>query len=330
MTAAKRVLDLLGAGAGLVLLLPFGLVVGVCSKLADGGPVLYRQVRVGRYGRPFRILKFRSMVVYADRLGHAITQGQDPRITPLGRFLRKTKLDELPQLWNVLLGEMSLVGPRPEVPRYVEHYTPEQLEVLRCKPGITDLASLLFRDEEALLRGAADVEQFYLRYCLPKKIELNLEYARRAGVLQDCWIILQTLWRVGLGAVALACGGLARGRPGVCVASAPQPPGRRVAVIGTGPAALGVAQDLCRCGEGRRRIVAFFDDDPRAWHKRLDGIPVVGMPECLLNAQWREGIDEVIVALPERDEARRQQLGELLKMLPVKTNFAAAPAGSGP
>jgi lipopolysaccharide/colanic/teichoic acid biosynthesis glycosyltransferase len=191
--ACKRLYDLFFSGAGLFVLSPLFLVLGVMVKCADGGPVFYRQVRVGRGGRPFRIVKFRSMVVDAERLGISVTRDGDPRITRVGRFLRKSKLDELPQLWNVFVGEMSLVGPRPEVPKYVERYTPEQREILRLKPGITDLATLRFRNEEELLRGAQDTERFYVEYCVPRKIELNLEYARRAGLWADTKIIVWTL-----------------------------------------------------------------------------------------------------------------------------------------
>src|SRR5688500_17173498 len=123
-------------------------------------------------------------------------------VTPSGRFLRRSKLDELPQLWNVLKGEMSLVGPRPEVARYVQCYTPEQRQILRHKPGITDLATLYFRDEEALLGNTARLEEFYIQHCLPKKIKLNQEYAERADLLSDTWIILQTLCPYWLGVVA--------------------------------------------------------------------------------------------------------------------------------
>ncbi len=197
----KRVFDLVCATIGLLALLPLGILLALFVKLADGGPIFYRQIRIGQLGRPFRIWKFRSMVINADKLGVPLTRDQDPRITRIGRFLRKTKLDELPQLWNVLVGDMSFVGPRPEVPRYVEFYTPEQREVLNCKPGITDLATMIFRDEEALLEGATDVEQFYIQHCLPKKIELNRQYAARANLVRDIGIILQTLALVALGAI---------------------------------------------------------------------------------------------------------------------------------
>jgi len=201
--ALKRLFDIVWASIGMLLLLPVGLLIGLLIKLTGGGPVFYGQTRIGQFGKPFRIWKFRSMIVHADQMGPPLTKGEDARITWIGRFLRKTKLDELPQLWNVLLGDMSFVGPRPEVPRYVDRYTPAQREILRFKPGITDMATMLFRDEEALLRGTEDVEGFYLQYCLPKKIELNRQYARRAGVLQDIWIIVQTLCPYWLGVLII-------------------------------------------------------------------------------------------------------------------------------
>src|SRR2546422_5509559 len=200
---AKRIYDLFFSTLGLALLSPLFLLIAVLVRLSDGGPVFFRQQRVGQHGKRFWIWKFRTMIVDAENKGLSVTKDGDPRITPAGRFLRKTKLDELPQLWNVLLGEMSFVGPRPEVPRYVDRYTPAQREILRFKPGITDMATMLFRDEEALLRGTEDVESFYLQYCLPKKIELNLQYARRAGVLQDIWIIVQTLCPYWLGVLII-------------------------------------------------------------------------------------------------------------------------------
>ena len=189
----KRAFDLFFAASGLLVLSPvFGLLV-VAVKLSDGGPIFYRQQRVGQGERLFAILKFRSMVLNADKLGISVTKEGDPRITRIGRFLRKTKLDELPQLWNVLRGDMSFVGPRPEVPRYVAHYTTEQRQVLTLKPGITDLATLEFRNEEELLLTAVDTEKFYLEYCVPRKIELNLAYARQATVWKDVKIILKTV-----------------------------------------------------------------------------------------------------------------------------------------
>jgi lipopolysaccharide/colanic/teichoic acid biosynthesis glycosyltransferase len=430
--ALKRLFDVVFAGLGIVVLLPFGLLIGLSIKLADWGPVFYAQTRIGQGGRPFRIRKFRSMVVNAEALGLPVTQGEDRRITRVGRWLRKTKLDELPQLWNVLVGEMSFVGPRPEVPRYVERYTAAQREILQYKPGITDMATMLFRNEESLLRGTADVEQFYIRYCLPKKIELNRQYAARAGMVQDVWIILQTLCPYWLGllalyAIVLTAGlGLAyllrfdfqlatrdreefarallwmivpqmgllfwRGQfrglmsyfslpelrqtgtalglaflvqlvlgqilpagflpgrsivildfilslAGVCsvrlffrvlreryarskpaVETAPW----RVAIIGAGETATRLALELGANDGAARRVVAFFDDDPRTWRRRPHDIPVVGMPECLLNAEWRNQIDEVIVALSQENPARLQEIGVLLKDLPLKISQASA------
>jgi len=192
-TNQKRAFDLFFASAGLLLLSPVFGMLALAVKLSDGGSVLFWQPRVGQDGRLFRIIKFRSMVAKAETKGPSITADGDRRITRFGRFLRKTKLDELPQLWNVWRGEMSLVGPRPEVPQYVAAYSPSQRRVLRLKPGITDLATLAFRNEEELLRAAPDAERFYREYCLPHKIELNLAYAERANLRQDAWIILQTL-----------------------------------------------------------------------------------------------------------------------------------------
>jgi lipopolysaccharide/colanic/teichoic acid biosynthesis glycosyltransferase len=265
----KRLFDLVFSVIGLVVLSPLLLLVAMAVKLSSRGSVLFRQQRVGKDGRPFYIVKFRSMVVNAEKAGPSITPDGDPRITRIGRILRKTKMDELPQLWNVLAGEMSFVGPRPEVPVYVARYTAEQRRVLELKPGITDLATLEFRNEEEILREKAEMlkaeklksevrkeesaevepagggrrtdhgplvtgpeetedgrrwtengprttdhglgdkaesrktengdsgdgmERFYIEYCLPRKIELNLAYAKRASVWQDVLIILRTLF----------------------------------------------------------------------------------------------------------------------------------------
>ena len=153
----KRAFDLFFSVVGLLVLSPVFLLIALIVKLSDGGPVFFRQQRIGQGGRLFRVLKFRSMVANAEKLGLSITAEGDHRITRIGRFLRKHKLDELPQLWNVLVGDMSFVGPRPEVPRYVEKYTAEQRRVLALKPGITDLATLEFRGEEEMLRGKAEI-----------------------------------------------------------------------------------------------------------------------------------------------------------------------------
>src|SRR5688572_4472501 len=181
--SAKRVYDVVFSCCGLILLSPVFLLIALFVKITDGGKIFYWQTRIGRYGRPFRICKFRTMVPEADQIGPSVTKDGDARITKIGRILRRTKLDELPQLWNVLRGEMSLVGPRPEVPRYVEHYTAEQREILRFKPGITDLASLCFRDEETLLRNTEGLEEFYVQHCIPRKLKLNREYAQTANLL---------------------------------------------------------------------------------------------------------------------------------------------------
>ena len=310
----KRSLDVLVSLLGLALLLPLGVVIALAIKLTDGGPVFFGQNRIGRFGQPFRIWKFRSMLVDARNMGPPVTKGRDPRITPIGRLLRGTKLDELPQLWNVLVGDMSLVGPRPEVPIYVNLYTPEQREILQLRPGITDLASILFRDEESLLRGARDVEQFYIRHCLPKKIELNLEYARHAGFLRDCGVIWLTFSSVALDSLRKAF-------PLTRKVSSGAPDDRpvsRVAIIGTGDLAAGVARDLSAANGSPKRLIALFDDSPHAWHRNIGGAPVVGMPECLLNESWRQEIDEVIIALPTGLTARRQELEQMLENSRIK------------
>jgi lipopolysaccharide/colanic/teichoic acid biosynthesis glycosyltransferase len=196
----KRSFDLTFSAAGLLLLSPVLAVLALWVKLSDGGPIFYRQSRVGQGGQLFQILKFRSMVVNADKLGLSVTRDGDPRITRVGRFLRKTKLDELPQLWNVLVGDMSFVGPRPEVPRYVDRYTEEQRRVLELKPGITDPAALEFRNEEELLKTAEDTEAFYVSYCVPRKIALSLAYAEQAGLWKDVGVIIRTV--VGSGGTA--------------------------------------------------------------------------------------------------------------------------------
>jgi lipopolysaccharide/colanic/teichoic acid biosynthesis glycosyltransferase len=430
-STSKRVFDILCASLGLLVLAPLGLLISLLVKLSDGGPIFSGQTRIGQFGKPFRIWKFRSMVVNADKLGGTLTSESDPRITWLGRLLRRTKLDELPQLWNVLTGEMSFVGPRPEVKRYVELYTPEQRDTLRYKPGITDVASLLFRREEKLLSGAEDLESFYLRYCLPKKIELNRRYAENATLMLDLWVILQTLIPYWLGVLAmyflcltfsfwlsyelktdfrpargdydqfkhflplvvlpqlifLVWRGQLRGllsyfsipemrktilalalafvvqvllcywieaRLGpslsillmdfilsfftLCAVrmvlrlfreafsrirpAYPGPP-RRVAVIGTGELATNLVLDLTRNERPSRRVVAFFDDNPRTWNKRPHNIPVVGMPECLLNREWCGQIDEVIVTLPKEESARIREIEEMLKGFPIKVSIAS-------
>jgi lipopolysaccharide/colanic/teichoic acid biosynthesis glycosyltransferase len=191
---AKRLFDVFCAGLGLLLLSPLWILVAIWIKLDSPGPVLFRQERVGRFGQPFFIHKFRSMRVDAPALGPQITVGDDPRITRSGRFLRASKIDELPQLWDVFRGAMSLVGPRPEVPRYVALYTPEQRElVLSVRPGITDPASLQFRHESEILARAADPEREYVEVILPAKLRIAGDYVRHASVWGDLRLILATL-----------------------------------------------------------------------------------------------------------------------------------------
>jgi len=428
---AKRLFDIVFAAIGIVLFLPLACLLGLLIKLGDGGRVFYLQQRVGKGGKPFFIWKFRSMIVNADKMGALVTKQGDNRTTRIGRVMRKIKLDELPQLWNVLVGDMSFVGPRPEVQRYVDRYTPEQREILRLKPGITDMATMLFRDEESLLAGCDDVEGFYLRHCVPKKIDLNLKYAQHASVFRDIWIIVQTMCPYWLGvlviyAIALAAGlwlsyelrsdfeasgqdyqefkrcvvwmvspqlilllwrgqmrgllsyfsipemkrtvaallialglqivlcylalgkqiptrnlfimdfvlsffalcgvrmavRLIRERSSKIVTEFPVRV-RRIGIIGTGELATNLALDLSRRAKKGNQVIAFFDDNPRTWHKRPYDIPVVGMPECLLSPHWQGQIDEVIVAIPEKDSARLQQIREMLKGVPVKVTFAS-------
>ena len=190
----KRLFDLLGAAVALLLLSPLLLVVAVVIKLDAPGPVFFRQERVGRFGRPFRIHKFRTMVVDAPQRGLALTVGADPRITRSGAWLRRTRLDELPQLMDVLAGHMSLVGPRPEVPRYVQHYPPALRErALAVRPGITDPSSLDFLDEGELLAAAADPEREYIDRILPRKLQAAADYAARATLWTDLGVIARTV-----------------------------------------------------------------------------------------------------------------------------------------
>ena len=191
--ALKRVMDIAISGAALCVLWPVLLLIALAIVIDDPGPVFYRQVRVGRGGKEFRIFKFRTMVVDADKKGLHITVGRDSRITRMGALLRKTKLDELAQLLNVFLGQMSFVGPRPEVPRYVAMYTPYQRQVLLVRPGITDYASIAYRNENDLLAGADDPERMYVEEIMPAKIELNMKYLRRVSPLEDIRLIFATI-----------------------------------------------------------------------------------------------------------------------------------------
>lgn len=192
----KRGFDVLASLTGLVLLSPVLAVVALAIKLTSPGPVFFRQERVGRGFRRFEILKFRTMVPDAPKLGGQLTAGEDPRITRVGRLLRKIKLDELPQLINVLKGDMSFVGPRPEVPRYVEIFRDDYRELLTVRPGITDLASLKYRDESEVLGRSSDPETTYVEQVLPEKIALGKQYLRRSSLWFDVGLIFKTLFRL--------------------------------------------------------------------------------------------------------------------------------------
>jgi len=193
----KRLFDVVCSALGLLVLAPLLLLAAVWIKLDSPGPALFRQTRVGRFGVPFTIHKFRTMRVEP---GAALTVGADPRITRSGQVLRQTKLDELPQLWDVLRGAMSLVGPRPELPRYVELYPADMRErVLAVRPGITDPASLAFSHEAELLAAAADPEREYREVVMPAKLKLSADYAAHASLATDLRLILATLARVARG-----------------------------------------------------------------------------------------------------------------------------------
>jgi lipopolysaccharide/colanic/teichoic acid biosynthesis glycosyltransferase len=192
----KRLFDFTVALAGLVVLSPLLVLTAVLVKLTSRGPILFRQERVGMDFRPFHICKFRTMVPEAERIGGQLTAGPDSRITPIGRVLRKTKIDELPQLINVLVGDMSFVGPRPEVPKYVEMFRDEYADLLRVRPGITDLASLKYRHESELLGEASDPEEAYVKEILPDKIRLGKEYIQRQSLLLDLGLIARTVLRM--------------------------------------------------------------------------------------------------------------------------------------
>lgn len=190
----KRIFDILVSGIGLLCLSPLLLIVAIWIKLDSPGPIFYRQVRVGRYNKDFRIFKFRSMRIGSDKGSLVTIGGRDPRITRSGYFIRKFKIDELPQLINVLVGDMSLVGPRPEVRHYVNYWTPEQMYVLDVRPGITDPASIKYRNENELLAQAEDPEKYYIEVIMQEKIKLYLEYAEKSSFWYDIKLIFQTFW----------------------------------------------------------------------------------------------------------------------------------------
>lgn len=188
----KRVFDVLASGIGLIVLSPLFLVLALWIKLDSKGPVFYRQVRVGRNNKDFRIYKFRSMRVGSDKGSLVTIGGHDPRVTRSGYYIRKFKFDELPQLINVFIGDMSLVGPRPEVRHYVDYWTPEQMHVLDVRPGITDPASIKFRNENELMEQADDPEKYYIEVIMQEKIKLYLEYVDNHSFMGDLIIIFKT------------------------------------------------------------------------------------------------------------------------------------------
>lgn len=192
----KRLFDLVASGCGLIVLSPLFFIVAILIKSDSRGPVFYRQVRVGLHGKDFRIFKFRTMRVGSDKGSLVTIGGRDPRVTGIGYYLRKFKIDELPQLINVFIGDMSLVGPRPEVRHYVDYWTPEQMHVLDVRPGITDPASIRFRNENELMEKASDPEEYYINVIMQEKIRLYLEYVADHSFLRDIGIIFKTFWVV--------------------------------------------------------------------------------------------------------------------------------------
>ena len=195
----KRLFDIVASGFGLIVLSPLFLILAVWIKLDSPGPVFYRQVRVGRDNRDFRIFKFRSMRVGADKGSLVTIGGHDPRVTRSGYIIRKLKLDELPQLINVFVGDMSLVGPRPEVRHYVDYWTPEQMRVLSVRPGITDPASIKFRNENELMEKAEDPEKYYIEVIMQEKLRLYLEYVDNHSFFGDIGLIFKTFKAIAAG-----------------------------------------------------------------------------------------------------------------------------------
>ena len=188
----KRIFDIVASGIGLILLSPLFVILAIWIKCDSLGPVFYKQVRVGRNNMDFQLFKFRSMRVGSDKKGLITVGGHDPRITRSGYYIRKYKLDEFPQLINVFKGDMSLVGPRPEVRKYVDMYTEEQMHVLDVRPGITDLASIRYRNENELLERVNDPDKYYVEVIMPDKLRINLEYVARHSFTFDIRLIFQT------------------------------------------------------------------------------------------------------------------------------------------
>ncbi len=190
----KRLFDIIFSLFGLVVFAPLMGASAALIKLTSPGPVIYAQKRVGLHERIFDVYKFRSMVDKADTLGTSVTTGVDPRITPIGRFLRKTKFDELPQLFNVLKGDMSFVGPRPDVPEITSKYTPDMKRIFMIRPGITSVATLHFRHEEEILAKVKNPDEFYDRVVVPLKVDLAMEHVRKNSFSFDLLILIQTVW----------------------------------------------------------------------------------------------------------------------------------------
>lgn len=190
----KRIFDIVASLVGLIILSPMLIIVSICIKLDSKGPIFFKQKRVGKNKKIFEIYKFRTMVTDAENLGKQITVGNDSRITKVGKFIRKCKLDEFPQLINVVKGEMSLVGPRPEVPRYVELYDEYQKQILLVRPGITDYASIEFRNENEILENSINPEEIYIEEIMTRKIELNMKYIRNISLFEDIKMIIKTIY----------------------------------------------------------------------------------------------------------------------------------------
>jgi len=188
----KRIVDILSSVFGLILFFPIFIIVTILIKLTSKGSVFYRQIRVGKNNKDFRIFKFRTMEVDSDKFGLLTVGGKDSRITRIGYYLRKYKLDELPQLINVFIGEMSFVGPRPEVRKYVALYTEEQKKIFRVRPGITDMASIEYRNENEILSQQINPDQYYIEVIMPRKIQINLDYISQRNLYQDFSVILKT------------------------------------------------------------------------------------------------------------------------------------------
>jgi lipopolysaccharide/colanic/teichoic acid biosynthesis glycosyltransferase len=189
----KRFFDLILSFIGLLIIVPILFLITILIKISSSGPVFYKQVRVGKNNKDFKIFKFRTMHVNAHKKGLLTVGGRDPRVTSIGYYLRKFKLDELPQLINVFKGDMSFVGPRPEVRQFVNLYSEIQMKVLNVKPGITDLASIEFRNENEILSKEEDPNQYYIDYIMPKKLEINLKYINQRNLLKDFVVIIKTI-----------------------------------------------------------------------------------------------------------------------------------------